>query len=197
MDISQLTSSSQSNSAVQGVQGHHHHHKKSIADMIKDLQSAIDDATKSGALTSDQATALTKDLNDIKNTLSQLQTSSNGSTSATGTATQLSSDDRDKIRKDLRDIGKQLFAAFGSQSNSSSASSTSSAQQTNRIDDLFKAIDSDNDGTISKGELSSYLRVQASNAPNNTNGLYAGSFTYSEQATFSISETQSSFSVTA
>jgi hypothetical protein len=188
MDISQVMSSSQSSSAVQGTQGHQHHHKKSIADMINNLESAINDAAKSGALTSDQASAMTKELDDIKNTLNPTSSSA----SQTNGATQLSADDRQKIKKELQDIGKQLFQALNSQS----ASAPSSAQQSSGVDAIFKAMDTNQNGSVSKDELTSFLSSQTSNAAN-SNGLVASSFTYSEQATLSISETQSRFSVTA
>jgi hypothetical protein len=187
MDISQVTGSSLSNSAVQGVQGHHHHHKKSLADMIKEMESAIDNATKSGKLTSDQASAMTKLLDDIKNTLAQAQSSN--STQATS-ATQLSADDRDKIRKELQDIGKQLFQALNSQS-------ASSTQQNNGVDAIFKAMDANGDGSINKDEMTSFLSSLTSNAAYNGSGLAAGKVLYSEQATFSMSESRSTFSVTA
>lgn len=156
--------------------------------MINDMESAINNATKSGTLTSDQASALTKMLDDIKNTLANAQSSGS---SQTGGVSQLSSDDRDKIRKELHDIGKQLFAALNSQN------SASSTQQSNGVDAIFKAMDANQDGSVSKNELTSFLNSQTSNATNNTNGLAAGSFMYSEQATFSISESQSTFEATA
>ena len=187
MDISQVMSSSLSNSAVQGVQGHHHHHKKSLADMINDMESEIDNATKSGKLTSDQASAMTKVLDDIKNTLAQAQSNS---TSQTSGVTQLSSDDREKIRKELQDIGKQLFQALNSQS-------ASSTQQNNGVDAIFKAMDANSNGSISKDEMTNFLSSLTSNAAYNGSGLAAGKVLYSEQATFSFSETQSRFSVTA
>jgi hypothetical protein len=188
MDISsQMSISLQENSAAQGVQGHHHHHKKGITDMINDLESAINDATKSGALTSDQASALTKLLDDVKKTLAQAQSA--GSSQAGG-AVQLSSDDREKIRKDIRDIGKQLFAALSSQN-------TSSTKQGNGVDAILKALDTNQDGSISKDELTSFFNSQTSSAWNNTNGFGAGKVLYSEQATFSMYESRSTFSVTA
>jgi hypothetical protein len=174
---SQMMSSSQSNSAVQGVQGHHHHPKKGIGDMISNLESAIDDATKSGKLTSDQASALTTMLDDIKKMLGP---------------TQLSADDREKIRKELHDIGKQLFQALNAQS----ASAAPSTQQNNGVDAIFKVMDTNHDNSISKGEMTSFLSSLTPNAAN-ANGLVSSSFTYSQQATLSISRTQSMFTTMA
>jgi hypothetical protein len=204
---SQMTSSSQSNSAVQGVQGHHHHPKKGIGDMISNLESAIDDATKSGKLTSDQASALTTMLDDIKKMLSQTQSGGASMSSPTGTshgrqtggATQLSADDRDKIRKELHEVGKQLFQALNAQSSASStqqSSAASSTRQSNGVDAIFKVMDTNSDNAISKGELTSFLSNQTSNAAN-ANGLVSSSFTYSQQATLSISRTQSMFTTMA
>jgi hypothetical protein len=194
---SQVTGSSLSNSAVQGVQGHHHHHKKSIGDMISNLESAIDDATKSGKLTSDQASALTTMLDDIKKTLGQTQsggasTSPQAGVSQTGGVAQLSSDDREKIRKQLHDIGKQLFMALNAQS----ANAAPSAQQNKGVDAIFKMMDTNHDNAISKGEMTSFLSSLTSNAAN-ANGLVSSSFTYSQQATLSISRTQSTFTTMA
>jgi chromosome segregation ATPase len=187
MDNSQLTIQSLSNQSVQGTQGHHHHHKKSIADQIKDMESTINNLASSGKLTSDQASAMTKELDDIKNTLNP----TSSATSQTGNATQLSADDRQKIKKELHDIGKQLFQALNPQS------SASSTQQSNGVDAIFQALDTNGDGAISKDELTSFLSNLTSGAANNANGLAAGNFTYSEQATFSISESQSTFETTA
>jgi hypothetical protein len=185
MDNSQLTISLVSNQSVQGAQGHHQHPRKSIADMIKDMESAIDDATKSGKLTGDQASAMTKVLDDIKKMLSQAQ-----STGATGDVTQLSADDREKIRKQLHDIGKQLFQAFNSQR------ADSSTRQSGAVDAIFKAMDANKDGSVNKNELTSFLSGLTANASNSShsNGVVASSFTYSAQATMSITRTQSSFS---
>jgi EF hand len=196
MDNSQLTIASLSSQSVQGTQGHHHHHHKSIADQIKDMESTINNLASSGKLTSDQASAMTKELDDIKNTLNPTSSATGGaSTSPTGgsaSTTQLSADDRQKIKKELQDIGKQLFQALNPQS-----SASPQAQQSSGVDAIFKALDTNGDGSISKDELTSFLSNLTSGAANNTNGLAAGSFTYSEQATFSISESQSTFETTA
>jgi hypothetical protein len=186
VDISQVTGSSLSSSAVQGTQGHHHH-RKSIADMISNMETAINDAVKSGKLTSDQASSLTKELDDIKQTLSQAQS---GASTTTGGISQLSADDRQKIRKELHDIGKQLFQALNPQS------AASSTQQNNGVDAIFKALDTNGDGNITKDEMTSFLSSLTSNG-SNSNGLVTTNFTYSEQATLSISQTQSTFSATA
>jgi hypothetical protein len=197
MDNSQLTISLLSNQSVQGAQGHHHHQRKSIADMIKDMESAIDDATKSGKLTGDQASAMTKVLDDIKKMLSQAQstgaaqTGGGASTSPTGDATQLSADDREKIRKQLHDIGKQLFLALNSQS-----ADSSTRRQSGAVDAIFKAMDANKDGSVNKNELTSFLSSLTANASNSShsNGVVASSFTYSAQTFMSITRTQSTFS---
>jgi hypothetical protein len=193
MDISQVTNISLSDSSVQGVQGHHHRHKKSINDMISDMESAIDDATKSGKLTSDQATSMTTILDSIKKTLSQATGSSKISGDdwiSTSNSTQLSSADQQKIRKELHDVGKQLFQALNPHS------SATSAKQSSGFDAIFKALDSNKDGSVNKDELTSFLSSLTGSGSNasNAGSLVSSSFTYSEQATYSITQTRSSFS---
>ena len=189
MDISQLTSTTASSSGVQGMGGHHHHHK-SISDQISDMESAINGAVQAGKLTSDQASTITKELDDIKQMLSQAGTSS--TTSATSTATQLSSDDRQKIREELRDIGKQLFSALNPQQTGSS----SSTQGTSQLDAIFKAMDTNGDGSISKDELTSFFSNLAASGTGASSANNLG-LTYGGQATISMTEMQSTFSVTA
>jgi Ca2+-binding EF-hand superfamily protein len=186
MDISQLTSTTASSSGVQGMGGHHHHHK-SISDQISDMESAINGAVQAGKLTSDQASTITKELDDIKQMLSQASTSS--TTSTTSTATQLSSDDRQKIREELRDIGKQLFSALNPQQANSSSS-------TSPLDAIFKAMDTNGDGSISKDELTSFFSNLAANGAGASSANNLG-LTYGGQATISMTEMQSTFSVTA
>jgi hypothetical protein len=187
MDVSQVTSASLSNSQVQGVQGHHHHHRKSMADKVDDMQSAIDDAVKSGKLTSDQASALTKELDEIKKMLSQVQTSPGA-----GGATRLSSGDQDKMRKELQDVGKKLFSALNA---------SSSSQQSNGVDAFFKALDSNKDGSISKGEMSSFFNSLTSGGStsggSNPSTMPVGNYAYSSQASLTVIRMQSTFSMTA
>jgi hypothetical protein len=155
-------------------------------------------------------------LDDIKKMLSQTQStgasmSSQGGGASmsthsgtshghqTGGAIQLSADDRDKIRKELHEVGKQLFQALNAQSSASStqqSSAASSTRQSNGVDAIFKVMDTNSDNSISKGELTSFLSNQTSNAAN-ANGLVSSSFTYSQQATLSISRTQSMFTTMA
>jgi len=201
MDVSQVTSASLSNPTVQGVQGHHHH-RKSMTDQLKDMQSAIDNAVKAGQLTSDQASAMTKELDDVKATLSQAQSSQTGSTdptsataggastSPTGGATQLSASDRDKVRKEMHDVGKQLFQALNPQS------AASSTQQSSGVDAVFKALDTNGDGNISKDELSSFF-TSLTSGTSGAGDAAASNYTYSGQATMTMIQMQSSFSVTA
>jgi hypothetical protein len=184
MDLSQITGTSMANSGVQGVGGHQHRHK-SISDQVKDLESAISDAQKSGKLTSDQATAMTKELDDIKKMLSQVGTSSQA-----GATAQLSADDRHKIRKELHDVGKQLFEALNPQA---AASSTTSGSQ---MEAIFKMLDANGDGNIDKNEFSSFINNLAQNGAGKSDQMSQVS-SYSRQATISIAEMQSTFSVTA
>ncbi len=193
MDVSQVNNTL-SNQNVQGVQGHHRH-KKGLGDMITDMQSAIDNAAKTGKLTSDQAAALSKQLDAIKKELSQAQASSSSqsvNSTQVANATQPSSDYRQKIRKELHEVGKQLFEAI------KSSDSASSTQQSNSLDSIFKAMDVNGDGSISKDEMKSFLTNLSANGDNGSSDTFTSlSFTYSQQATMTMSQSQSGFSAVA
>ncbi len=136
MDPSQMATgsfSATSSSNVQGSQGHHHHHRKSVSDQVSSMTSAIDNAVKAGQLTSDQATAMKKELADVTQTLTQAN--STGSTSSQSGAptsqnplSQLSSADRQKVMKELHDVGKALYQATRAQGASVSAGSQNANQ---------------------------------------------------------------------
>jgi len=188
MDVSQVNSIL-SNQNVQGVQGHHRH-KKSLGDTLTEMQSIVDKAAKTGKITSDQATAFSKQLDAIKKDLSQAQASSStqvANSTQAADATQSPSDYRQKIRKELQDVGKQLFEAI------KSSDSASSTQQSNNVDSIFKAMDANGDGSISKDEMTSFL----SSANSNTNTYSSINFTYSQQATMTIGQSQTGFSAVA
>jgi polyhydroxyalkanoate synthesis regulator phasin len=148
MDLSQFsnTSTPSTGAQVQGTQGHHHHHK-SIADQISDMNTAIDNAVKAGKLTNDQATAMKKELDDVKQTLSQNQTSGS---SQTGASTQLSADDRKKVFGELQDVRKQLHTAMAPQGTAAGATG-------DQIDKLFASMDTDGNGSVSKQEFEAFM----------------------------------------
>jgi hypothetical protein len=174
------------NLQVQGAQGgHHRHHHMSIGDRISKMETAIDDAVKTGKLTDDQATTMKKALDDVKSTLSKVQDGSTGQTGAANqgsTLKQLSEDDRKKIRDTLQDVGKQLFAAINQGAASSAAN----------IDNLFKALDTNGDGKVDKDELTAFLQKNGKK----DQGPYRS---YGEQGnvTMNLTITQSQFTVSA
>ncbi len=127
-------------SAAQGLQGNQHH-RKSMSQKVDDMESAIDSAVTNGLLTTDQATALKKELDDVKQKLSQTQG---------GSISQLSEADRKKIREELQDVRDQILSAVNNQQGSSSASGNSPT-------DLFSKIDANGDGKIDKNELLSFV----------------------------------------
>jgi polyhydroxyalkanoate synthesis regulator phasin len=151
MDFSQFTNTSTASTGaqVQGTGGHHHH--KSLADQINDMNTAIDNAVKAGKLTDDQATAMKKELDDVKQTLSQNQ--ANGS-SQTGSATQLSDDDRKKVFSELKDVRKQLHAAMSPQGSAAGASD-------DQLNKLFSSMDADGNGSVSKEEFEAFMNTLA------------------------------------
>jgi polyhydroxyalkanoate synthesis regulator phasin len=134
MDPSQLStgSSASSASSVQGGHGHHHHQKKSVTDQVSEMSSAIDTAVKAGQLTSDQATAMKKELADVTQTLSGASTTSTsaqaGSTTSQNPLSQLSSADRQKVMKELHDVGKELYQATRPQGAASAQASKNNGQ---------------------------------------------------------------------
>jgi Ca2+-binding EF-hand superfamily protein len=139
------TSNSQATDvATQAVQGHHHHHhKRSMTDMISQMESTIADAAKEGKLTDDQATQMKKELDAISETLRQGQSS---------TGAQLTSDDLQKIREEFHGLRKQLFDALNPQG---------SASTSNGMDNLFKQLDVNGDGAIDKNEFSTFMSLLA------------------------------------
>jgi len=177
MDVSNVASGTMQ---LQGIFGQHHRHHGSLADMIDQLKSTIDDAAKAGKLTDDQAADMKKTLDDIAELLKQ-----------NGSGAQVSADDRHQIRNELREIGKQLFAALSSQD---APSATSGGQ----VDDLFKAMDANGDGSIDKNELSGYLS-QSADGNGALAGVSNGAGVYTQQASmsFSISYSQRTFTAVA
>ncbi|MDD5675602.1 MAG: EF-hand domain-containing protein [Chitinivibrionales bacterium] len=205
MDISSLLSTMNTQSA-QGsgaVQGHHHHHK-SPADMVSQLDSAIDDAVKAGKLTSDQASQMKTALSSISDLLKNSQAGSTGATSATdptsssGSLANLSADDRQKIRSVLKDVSKQLFAALNPQGTTAAGSTGSSAATAAQspADALFAAMDTNGDGKIDKSELTSFVNNLSS--ASGASAPWSGQ-TYGQQGSFSLSMSmsQSTFEVSA
>ncbi len=171
MDVSQVTSNASLTSGVQATGGgHHHHHHKSITDQISQMGSAIDNAVSAGTLTSDQATSLKNELADITKTLGQASGATSATSTASGTASssttgqsnplsQLSDADRKKVFSELQDVRKQLQAA-----NSQSAAGSSASSGSDAVSKLFSQIDTNNDGTISKDELTQFLAQIGANA---------------------------------
>jgi polyhydroxyalkanoate synthesis regulator phasin len=166
MDVSQLTSSAAGSSGVQGMYGGgHHRHHKSISDQVNQMGTAIDNAVKTGSMTSDQAASLKKELADITQIMNQnAQTTSAGSTGQTSQSnslSQLSDADRKKVFSELHDVRKQLFAA----SNTDGANGSSGASSgDDAVSTLFSQIDSDNNGSIDKSELTQFLAQIGANA---------------------------------
>jgi EF hand len=167
MDLSLLTGSATGSSSVHGMGGHHHHHHKSISDQVSQMGSAIDNAVKTGAMTSDQATSLKKELADITSTLGSA--SSSGATSSTSTTGQpgqsnalsaLSDSDRKKVLSELQDVRKQLHASFAQSAGASSSASSGN----DAVSQLFSQIDTNNDGSISKDEMTQFLAQVGANA---------------------------------
>ena len=147
MDLSQFSNAStpSTGAQVQGAQGHHHH-RKSMSDQLSDMNTAIDNAVKAGKLTNDQATAMKKELDDVKQTLSQSQTSGS---SQTGAST-LSADDRKKVFGELQDVRKQLHTATAPQGTAAGATG-------DQIDKLFSSMDADANGSVSKEEFEAFM----------------------------------------
>jgi Ca2+-binding EF-hand superfamily protein len=169
MDLSQLTASATGSSGVQGMSGghHHHHHHKSISDQISQMGSSIDNAVKAGTMTSDQATSLKNELADITKTLGQTSTasttattSSSGQSGQSNPLSQLSDADRKKVFSELQDVRKQLQASFAQGTDASSSTSGGS----DAVSQLFSQIDTNNDGSISKDEMTQFLAQVGANA---------------------------------
>jgi hypothetical protein len=175
LQYSSLTTGS---SEIQGVGGHHRHHHMSMSDRVDKMESAIADALKAGTLTSDQASAMKKELDDVKSKLGIDQSGQ------TGSMAQLSEDDRKKVRDEMHDVAQQLFAALNSQDSTQAAPSTSS---TNQLSNLFAKIDANGDGKIDKSEFTNFSNNLASSAggAGDTGGLGL----YGRQGSFSMTTT--------
>ena len=85
------------------VQGPLHRDYKSMAEMISNLQFIVENASKTGKLTGDQATQMKNKLDFITQTLNKAQT---------GSGTQLTPDDLQQIRARFQEIRKELFDAL-------------------------------------------------------------------------------------
>ncbi len=127
------------NNATQGIQGHPRH--KSMADMISNLQSTIDNAVKTGRLTGDQAMQMKKKLDSITQTLNKTQT---------GSGAQLTPEDLQQIRAKFQEIRKELFDALNPQR---------SAIVSNGIGGyhLFQKMDANGNRVIDRNEFSNFI----------------------------------------
>jgi hypothetical protein len=171
MDSSLQIDSLSISSGVQSMTGggHHHHHHKSISDQVSQMGSAIDKAVSAGTMTSDQASALKKELADITQTLSQnaapsgtaTGTSGTGATTSSNPLSQLSDADRKKVFGELQDVRKQIHAAFSSQNTSAASGATNN---TDAVTNLFSKIDTNGDGSIDKNEFTQFLAQIGANA---------------------------------
>ncbi len=175
MDLSQASISS-GGAQVQNAQGHHHKHK-SISDQLSSMSSAIDNAVKSGKLTEDQAAAMKKKLDDVKQTLDKNQTT--GGNSA-GSLSQLSDDDKKKIFGELQDVRKQLHSAIAPKS---AATGTTSDQ----MNKMFAAMDANNDGSVTKEEFASFMSSVAQKGGYNAQGAISSDADSGVQGGLSVS----------
>jgi polyhydroxyalkanoate synthesis regulator phasin len=148
--------------------GTNHKHHLSLAEMLAQMQSSVDDEVKAGKLTADQATALKKELDAIAKTLQDAKT--NG--------TQISADDRRKMREQLKKAGQDLENAVTAQAGKGVAMNQG-------LDDLFKKIDTNGDGQIDKNEMNNFLNQTASDSPSDP----VSPETYNQQGILSISMT--------
>jgi hypothetical protein len=197
MDISQIAgaTAAMSSSQVQGAGGgHHHHHHKSISDQVSSMQTAITNAVKAGTLTTDQATALQNELNDVTQTLTAAQTAASSQTATTGAAStatsanplsQLSDDDKKKIFSELQDVRSQLQAANGVTSGTPAGGTTPTATST-QINQLFNAIDTDGNGSISESEFSAFLNNVAQSGGYDQSAAPTSSATAAAGSTMSL-----------
>ena len=161
MDATQITGTATGAADVllQGTQKRRHHHG-SIADRVNAMEDAIDKAVKAGKLTDDQAAAMKKELDDVKQVLSSAQP---GGSNQSNPVAQLSDDDRKKIFSELSDVRKKLYAALNPDGSDQAVSN-------NTLNNLFAAIDSNNDGSISKDEFADFLKNLAQNGGYNVQG---------------------------
>ena len=165
-----------------GAQGEHYH-PVTIGDRLSKMESAVDDAVKSGTISGDQAIQMKKELDDITKILSHNSHKQNGSNNQSESSTQLPADDREKIRLHLKDIEKQLSAALNPQG-ATEAPAAAARRASVEANDLFKEMDINRDGKIGRDELTSYV--------NKTTDFYGrqGSMT------INVTITQSQFSTT-
>jgi hypothetical protein len=168
---------------LQGMQkmlGHHRHRHMGMSQRIDKMESAINQAATDGKLTSDQATAMIKTLDDIKSLLANTKS----------TRTPLTDDQRHQIHQAMKDIGKQLFSALNP------ARDATPATPNNGIADLFSKIDANGDGTLDKDEFTNFVK----SLKDNSNGLadtYNPS-SYNQKGTLTISiMQQTTISITA
>jgi Ca2+-binding EF-hand superfamily protein len=145
-----------------------HKHRLSLAEMLSQTQSTINDDLKAGKLTADQATALKKELDAIAKSLQDART--NG--------TQISADDRRKMRDELKKVGEDL-------ENAVTAEGKKDVAMNPGLDDLFKKIDTNGDGKIDNSELNNYLSQTAADSPSDP----LNASTYNQEGTLSISMT--------
>jgi hypothetical protein len=185
MDVSQMRAAQ-----AQAAQGQHNH-RMTIGDRISQMASAIDDAVTAGVLSGDQAVQMKKTLGDITKILNHNSHKQNGSNNQTGSSTQLSENDREKIRSDLQELDKQVSAALNPQG---AAGVLAARARGAKVDDLFKAIDTNGDGKIRKDELTAYVNKAADSGQSGK----APFSTYGRQGsmTMSLSITTIQFSIT-
>ena len=131
-----------------------------IGDRLSKMESAIDDAVASGALSGDQAVQMRKELDDIAKILTHNSHKQNGASNQSESSTQLPANDREKIRSHLRDLEKQLFSALNPQG-ATEAPAAAARRASVEANDLFKAMDTNRDGKIGKDELTTYVNKTA------------------------------------
>ena len=163
---------------TQEAQGHHHHHM-TMSQRVDKMESLIDQAVKDGKLTDDQATAMKKQLDDIKTTLANAKTS----------GTPLTEDQRKEVRQEMQDIGKQLFSAINPPQNTPVAAPTSSAN-------LFAKLDTNGNGTIDQNEFSAFMDQLKSNPQSLIDAFSPTAYNQQGNITVSVMQ-QSTISINA
>lgn len=185
--LSQMSVSySQDTQTVQGASSHHK--PKSLADMIGEMSSAIDDAVKAGKLTSEQGDTIQKQLEALADLLKTGRTGSTSSNDTSGNTPSINSDDRQMIREAIKRIGQQFFAA-----------SMSGTQVADPIDNLFSKIDGNGDKAISKSEFTTFAN-SLNHSEQNGGTEQSKPQTYGQHGSFSltmVSYQQSTFSMMA
>jgi hypothetical protein len=142
--ISSVSITSTSNSqSTNGVHGHNHH--GNMADKIKKMETAIDNAVKDGKLTDDQASDMKKKLDDVSSKIGQ-----------PGDKTKLSNDDKKAIRDEMQSVRKELFSALNPQS-----AQGVQGVQSNTLSDIFSSLDKNGDGTLDQSEFSAMMNNPA------------------------------------